>query len=78
MGVFQDNETINNKITMLLNNNCEIKSINNNINSENSNNVIKKKIIFEDIYNIWLKFQKEQNKKILILIGRQWKIIKSL
>ena len=43
MGVFQDNETINNKISMLLKTNFEIKSIKNNIYSENNTNGIKNK-----------------------------------
>ena len=36
INVFQDNETINNKILMLLKTNCEIKSIKNNIYSESN------------------------------------------
>ena len=43
MGVFQDNETINNKISMLLKTNCDIKSIKNNIHSENNTNLNKNK-----------------------------------
>ena len=43
INVFQDNETINNKISMLLKTNCEIKSIKNNIYSENNTNIAKNK-----------------------------------
>lgn len=43
MGVFQDNETINNKISMLLKTNCDVKSIKNNIHSENNTNLNKNK-----------------------------------
>ena len=43
MGVFQDNETINNKISMLLKTNCDIKSIANNIYSDNNKNLNKNK-----------------------------------
>ena len=42
MGVFQDNETINNKISMLLKTNCDIKSIANNIYSDNKKNLNKR------------------------------------
>ena len=41
--VFQDNETINNKISMLLKTNCDIKTIKNNIYSENNTNFSKNK-----------------------------------
>ena len=43
LGVFQDNETINNKISMLLKTNCDVKSIKNNIYSENNTNSNKNK-----------------------------------
>ena len=43
INVFQDNETINNKISMLLKTNFEIKSVKNNIYSENNTNAIKNK-----------------------------------
>ena len=43
MGVFQDNETINNKMSMLLKTNCDVKSIKNNIHSENNTNLNKNK-----------------------------------
>ena len=43
INVFQDNETINNKISMLLKTNFEIKSVKNNIYSENNTNGIKNK-----------------------------------
>ena len=43
LGVFQDNETINNKILMLLKTNCDVKSIKNNIYSENNTNSNKNK-----------------------------------
>ena len=43
IGVFQDNETLSNKISMLLKTNCEAKSIKNNIYSENNTNLTKKK-----------------------------------
>ena len=43
IGVFQDNETINNKISMLLKTNCETKTIKNNIYSENNRNLTKNK-----------------------------------
>ena len=59
INVFQDNETINNKISMLLKTNFEIKSVKNNIYSENNTNV-------KDIYNILQKYQKEQKKIILL------------
>ena len=42
IGVFQDNETINNKISMMLKTNFEVKSIKNNIHSENNSNITKK------------------------------------
>ena len=43
LGVFQDNETITNKISMLLKTNCDVKSIKNNIYSENNTNSNKNK-----------------------------------
>ena len=43
MGVFQDNEIRNNKITMLLKTNFEVKSIKNNIYSENNAHLTKSK-----------------------------------
>ena len=43
IGVFQDNETIGNKISMLLKTNFETKSIKNNIYSENNTNLTKNK-----------------------------------